>query len=135
MYCNNQRIHQHCSDYPYTVTKQTALPTHQKAVSTWKLMLSRTCSGAFSSMKSMIKMRWYGSCWNSVCLTSWSCRSTPATMPSTYRGRHSGDYSQQTHSDDQLFAGLGREQQSAPYSRLELHAFRTLLVSEQEVNH
>lgn len=45
---------------------------YQKAVNVWKLMVSRTCSGAFSSRSSMMKIRWYGSCWNSVCRTSWS---------------------------------------------------------------
>lgn len=31
--------------------------TYQKAVSVWKLMVSRTCSGALSSSSSMMKMR------------------------------------------------------------------------------
>ena len=31
---------------------------YQKAVSVWKLMVSRTCSGALSSRSSMMKMRW-----------------------------------------------------------------------------
>lgn len=29
---------------------------YQKAVRTWKLMFSKICSGAFSSMKSMMKI-------------------------------------------------------------------------------
>lgn len=32
--------------------------SYQKAVSVWKLMVSRTCSGALSSNSSMMKMRW-----------------------------------------------------------------------------
>lgn len=42
-------------------------------------------------MNNMMKMRWYGSCWNPVCCTSWSCSRTPATIPSTY------DNSQYSH--------------------------------------
>lgn len=57
---------------------------YQKAVSVWKLMVSKTCSGALSSNSSMMKMRWYGSCWNSVWRTSWSWINTPTTIPSTY---------------------------------------------------
>lgn len=55
-------------------------------------MVSRTCSGTFSSMKSMMKILWYGNWWNSVCRTSWSCSNTPATIPSTCKANKTCHY-------------------------------------------
>ncbi len=76
--CENTRNNDRCD-----CTVKLISYAYQKAVRVWKLMVSSTCSGALSSSRSMMKILWYGSCWNSVCLTSWSWINTPTTMPRT----------------------------------------------------
>ena len=62
--------------------------THLNVCSTWKLMASKMGSGWLSSTSSMMNIRWYGNCWNSVWRISWSWNSTVATVPSTCCGKH-----------------------------------------------
>lgn len=63
--------------------RYTFYMTYLNVWRTWKLMASRMGSGWLSSTSSMMNIRWYGSCWNSVCRISWSWKSTVATVPST----------------------------------------------------
>ena len=77
---------------PQITAQRIKCDTHLNVCSTWKLMASKMGSGWLSSTSSMMNIRWYGNCWNSVWRISWSWNSTVATVPSTCCGKHASEY-------------------------------------------